>query len=132
MTYVLAEINFVKVDDEGNEEIDSNGNIKTFVPKGRWKELEYLCEDRNDEDFEEEKKKLYDTDFVIINKKTGESIEALDVVYSSEALAEFLNSGEYQIAPDGDYEFVSMTELPESLQKRYREELNKLTDRRRR
>ena len=52
MTYVLAEINFVKVDDEGNEEIDSNGNIKTFVPKGRWKELEYLCEDRNDEDFE--------------------------------------------------------------------------------
>ena len=55
MTYVLSEINFVKVDDEGNEEIDSNGNIKTFVPKCRWKELEYLCEDRNDEDFEEVK-----------------------------------------------------------------------------
>ena len=121
MTYILAEINFAKVDDEGNEEIDSKGNIKTFVPKGRWKELEYLCEDRNDEDFEEEKKKLYDTDFVIINKKTGEPFEALDVVYNSEALAEFLNSGEYQIAPDGDYEFVSMTAIKAGLQERYLE-----------
>ena len=55
MTYVLAEINFVKVDDESNEEVDSKGHIKTFVPKGRWKELEYLCEDRTDEDFEEVK-----------------------------------------------------------------------------
>ena len=76
--------------------------------------------------------KLYATDFVILNKKTKEPIESLDTIYSSWTLAEFLNSGEYQIAPDGDYEFVSMTELPESLQKRYREEINKLTDRRRR
>ena len=55
MAYVLAEINFVKVDDEGNEEVDSKGHIKTFVPKGRWKELEYLCEGRTDEDFKEVK-----------------------------------------------------------------------------
>jgi hypothetical protein len=76
--------------------------------------------------------KLHNTDFVIVNKKTKQPIEPFDVVYSCESLAEFLNSGEYQIAPDGDYEFVSMTELPESLQKRYREEINKLTDRGRR
>ena len=69
--------------------------------------------------------KLYATDFVILNKKTGEPIEALDVVYSSEALAEFLNSGEYQIAPDGDYEFVSMTALPDGLQKRYKKDLKR-------
>tara|TARA_R100001443_G_scaffold38412_3_gene51867 strand:- start:2149 stop:2373 length:225 start_codon:yes stop_codon:yes gene_type:complete len=67
--------------------------------------------------------KLYDTDFIIINKKTKEPIEALDVVYSSEALAEFLNSGEYQISPE--YGFVSMTELPERLQNRYLKELRR-------
>tara|TARA_R100001443_G_scaffold60436_3_gene70791 strand:+ start:308 stop:550 length:243 start_codon:yes stop_codon:yes gene_type:complete len=55
MTYILAQLNFVKVDDEGNEETDSKGNVITYVPKGRWKELEYLCEDRNDDDFEVEK-----------------------------------------------------------------------------
>tara|TARA_R100000458_G_C8221015_1_gene205372 strand:- start:510 stop:689 length:180 start_codon:yes stop_codon:yes gene_type:complete len=52
MTYVLANINFVKVDEDGNEEKDNKGNIITYVPKGRWKELEYLCEDRDDDDFE--------------------------------------------------------------------------------
>ena len=69
--------------------------------------------------------KLYDTDFVILNKKTKEPIESLDVVYSSLSLAEFLNSGEYQVTPDGDYEFVSMTELPEGLQNRYLKQLRK-------
>jgi len=69
--------------------------------------------------------KLYDTDFVILNKKTKEPIESLDVVYSSLSLAEFLNSGEYQVTPDGDYEFVSMTKLPEGLQNRYLKQLRK-------
>ena len=55
MSYVLAQLNFVKVDDEGNEETDRKGNVITYVPKGRWKELEYLCEYRNDDDFEVEK-----------------------------------------------------------------------------
>ena len=41
--------------------------------------------------------KLYPTDFVIINKETKEPIESLDVIYSSLSLAEFLNSGEYQV-----------------------------------
>ena len=36
------------------EEIkDKNGNIKLFTPKGRWKDLEYLTEDRDDDNFEE-------------------------------------------------------------------------------
>ena len=63
--------------------------------------------------------KLCATDFVIINKETKEPIESLDVIYSSLSLAEFLNSGEYQVKPESNYEFVSMTELPKELQKRY-------------
>ena len=55
MAYRLANITFVKVDEDGNEEKDSKGKIISYVPKGRWKELEYLCEERDDEDFEEEK-----------------------------------------------------------------------------
>ena len=55
MAYIIAQLNFVKVDEDGNAEKDSKGNIITYVPKGRWKELEYLCEDRDDDDFEEEK-----------------------------------------------------------------------------
>ena len=70
--------------------------------------------------------KLYATDFVILNKKTKEPIESLDTIYSSWTLAEFLNSGEYQIAPDGDYEFVSMTALPDGLQKRYKKDLKRI------
>ncbi len=53
MTYSIAEITFIKVDENGEEIKDKNGNIKLFTPKGRWKDLEYLCEDRDDEDFEE-------------------------------------------------------------------------------
>ena len=63
--------------------------------------------------------KLYPTDFVIINKETKEPIEPLDVIYSSLSLAEFLNSGEYQVKPESNYEFVSMTELSKELQNRY-------------
>ena len=55
MTYLLANITFVKVDEDGNEEVDSKGKTISYVPKGRWKELEYLCEDRDDDDFEIEK-----------------------------------------------------------------------------
>ena len=55
MAYVLANITFVKVDEDGNEKVNSKGKIISYVPKGRWKELEYLCEDRDDDDFEIEK-----------------------------------------------------------------------------
>ena len=52
MTYILATISFVKVDEDGNEVTDTKGNPILYQPKGRWKELEYLCEDRDDDDFE--------------------------------------------------------------------------------
>jgi hypothetical protein len=53
MTYLIADITFYKVDEDGEEIKDKNGNIKLFTPKGRWKDLEYLTEDRDDDNFEE-------------------------------------------------------------------------------
>ena len=53
MTYLIYDIKFYKVDDEGNDVTDKNGNVKLFEPNGRWKDLEYLCEDRDDDDFRE-------------------------------------------------------------------------------
>ena len=51
MAYLIYDIKFYKVDDEGEEVTDKNGNVKLFEPEGRWKDLEYLCEDRDDDDF---------------------------------------------------------------------------------
>jgi len=51
--YNIFEITFYKVDEDGEEVKDKNGNIKLYNPKGRWKSLEYLCEDTDDNDFEE-------------------------------------------------------------------------------
>ena len=53
MTYLIYDIKFCKVNDDGEEITDKNGNIKLFEPKGRWKDLEYLCEDMTVEDLEE-------------------------------------------------------------------------------
>jgi len=53
MTYLIADIKFYKVDEDGEEIKDKSGNTKLYQPKGRWKELEYLCEDRDDDSFEE-------------------------------------------------------------------------------
>ena len=53
MTYLIADITFYKVDEDGEEIKDKNGNTKLYQPKGRWKDLEYLCEDRDDDNFEE-------------------------------------------------------------------------------
>ena len=52
MTYVLATIAFVKIDENDKTVEDKDGKPTLFKPKGRWKELEYLCEDRDDDDFE--------------------------------------------------------------------------------
>ena len=51
MTYRIADLTFVKVDEDGVREKDNQGNVITYVPRGRWKELEYLCEDRSDDEF---------------------------------------------------------------------------------
>tara|TARA_R100000322_G_scaffold123807_1_gene80667 strand:+ start:272 stop:460 length:189 start_codon:yes stop_codon:yes gene_type:complete len=51
MTYLIYDISFYKVDDDGEPITDAKGMVKIYTPKGRWKELEYLCEDRNDDEF---------------------------------------------------------------------------------
>ena len=53
MTYLIYDIKFCKVNDDGEEITDKNGNIKLFEPKGRWKDLEYLCEDIRDDELKE-------------------------------------------------------------------------------
>ena len=53
MTYLIAEITFYKVDEDGEEIKDKNGNLKLYEPEGRWKDLEYLCEDKDDNWFKE-------------------------------------------------------------------------------
>jgi len=55
MTYLIHNISFYKVNDDGEPITDKDGNIKLYSPKGRWKELEYLCEDTDDDNFEENK-----------------------------------------------------------------------------
>ncbi|MAS48179.1 MAG: hypothetical protein CL557_12330 [Alphaproteobacteria bacterium] len=52
MTYVLATIYFVKIDENDKAVEDKDGNVVLFTPKGRWKDLEYLCEGRDDDDFQ--------------------------------------------------------------------------------
>ena len=54
-TYLSCDLTFYAVDEDGNELKNSQGELRTFVPKGRWKELEYLTEDRDEDSFEEVK-----------------------------------------------------------------------------
>lgn len=53
MTFLIHEITFYAVDDDGNELTNSKGETRIFAPTGRWKELEYLCEDLTEDRFEE-------------------------------------------------------------------------------
>jgi len=54
VTYLIYDLTFIAIDEDGNELKNSKGELRTFVPKGRWKELEYLTEDRDEDDFEEQ------------------------------------------------------------------------------
>jgi len=58
--YNIFEITFYKCDEDGEPITDSKGNIKLYNPKGRWKSLEYLCEDTDDNDFEEIRRANHD------------------------------------------------------------------------
>ena len=40
MTYLISDITFYKVDEDGDSVKDKNGNTKLFTPKGRWKDLD--------------------------------------------------------------------------------------------
>ena len=54
MKYVnVLDIKFYVSDEDGNEVLNKDGTIKEFYLKGRWKPLEYLCEDMTVEDLEE-------------------------------------------------------------------------------
>jgi len=58
MTYLVNEITFYKVDDEGEEVVDKDGNVieYTFKPNIRVKEMENLTDNFDDDMMEEIKK----------------------------------------------------------------------------
>lgn len=59
--------------------------------------------------------KLYDTDYVIIDRETLEPMESLDIIYGFDSLQE-----ELQNNPLGMYEVaIPMTKLPKQLQDKY-------------
>ena len=48
----VLDIKFYVSDEDGNEVLNKDGNIKQFYFKGRLKPLEYLCEDMTVEDLQ--------------------------------------------------------------------------------
>ena len=57
MTYLINDITFYKVDDEGNEELNEDGTTKVYrIKQGtRVKALEYLTDDFDDDIMEQER-----------------------------------------------------------------------------
>ena len=57
MTYLINDITFYKVDDEGNEELNKDGTTKVYRIKDgvRGKALEYLSDEFGDDIMEEQK-----------------------------------------------------------------------------
>jgi len=57
MTYLINDITFYKVDDEGNEELNEDGTTKVYrIKQGtRIKALEYLTDDFEDDIMEQER-----------------------------------------------------------------------------
>jgi len=57
MTYLIQDITFYKVDDDGNEELNKDGTTKIYrVKEGiRVKAFEYLTDDFDDDIMEESK-----------------------------------------------------------------------------
>jgi hypothetical protein len=57
MTYLIQDITFYKVDDEGNEELNEDGTTKVYrIKQGtRVKALEYLTDDFEDDIMEQER-----------------------------------------------------------------------------
>lgn len=57
MTYLINDITFYKVDDEGNEELNKDGTTKVYRIKDgvRVKALEYLSDEFDDDIMEEQK-----------------------------------------------------------------------------
>ena len=57
MTYLIQDITFYKVDDEGNEELNEDGTTKVYrIKQGtRVKALEYLTDEFDDDIMEQER-----------------------------------------------------------------------------
>lgn len=57
MTYLINDITFYKVDDEGNEELNKDGTTKVYrIKQGtRVKAFEYLTDDFEDDIMEQER-----------------------------------------------------------------------------
>ncbi len=57
MTYLINDITFYKVDDEGNEELNEDGTTKVYrIKQGtRVKALEYLTDEFDDDIMEQER-----------------------------------------------------------------------------
>ena len=66
--------------------------------------------------------KLYDTDYVIVNKKTLEPVESLDIIYGDDSMQEVL---EHEGPLCNSQMFISMTKLPKQLQDKYIENIVK-------
>jgi len=62
MTYLIHDITFYKVDDDGNEELNKDGTTKVYRIKDgiRVKALEYLTDDFEDDMMQEHKEGEHD------------------------------------------------------------------------
>ena len=65
--------------------------------------------------------KLYNTDYVIVNKKTLEPVESLDIIYGEDSMEEVLKDGPLC----NSQMFISMTKLPKQLQNIYLNNIKK-------
>ena len=66
--------------------------------------------------------KLFDTDYVVVNKDTLEPVESLDIIYGEDSMQEVL---EHEGPLCNSQMFISMTKLPKQLQDKYIENIVK-------
>ena len=59
---------------------------------------------------------IYETDYVLFNRKLQKPVEDIDIIYSAEAVIDLFNN---RFVLRQDEEFVRMVDLPESILRRY-------------
>ena len=65
--------------------------------------------------------KLYETDYVLVDKKTKKPVEDYCYIYHYTSVIDAFNT-----LVDDDWEYISMSELDKSEQLKYEEELKKV------
>jgi hypothetical protein len=65
--------------------------------------------------------KLFDTDYVVVNKDTLEPVESLDIIYGEDSMQEVLQHE----GLCNSQMFISMTKLPKKTQDKYLESIIK-------